>query len=390
MGNGVFLIQADGQLVEMSEEPYEAEKMLQELLANYPNLLAGDQIDNVEPRRWLLVSREAALPSEKDGPDRWSVDHLFLDQDGIPTLVEVKQSTNTDIRRKVVGQMLDYAANAVVYWPVEEIKSKFSATCRERDIDPDETLRGFLPDLDDHGEFWQKVKANLHDGKIRMLFVADKIPPELRRIVEFLNSQMYQAEVLAVEIKQYTGQGQKSLIPRVLGQTEEATAKKEVRTGLQWNEKTFFQELESKRGSTETEIARKILEWSKGKFSRVWWGEGKHDGSFVPVLDHNNISYYLITVWTYGKVEIQFQWLKTRPPFDNELKRKELLDKLNQIPGINLPGDAITRRPSIPLSMFKEKAVLKQLLDILDWAVDNMPAMKELEPEPRTMSTWRF
>jgi len=32
---------------------------------------------------------------------------------------------------------------------------------------------------------------------IRMLFVADRIPAELRRIVEFLNEQMDPAEVLA-------------------------------------------------------------------------------------------------------------------------------------------------------------------------------------------------
>jgi hypothetical protein len=82
-------------------------------------LLAGNQIDIEKPRKWLLVSREAALPSEENGSDRWSVDHLFLDQDAVPTLVEVKRSSDTRIRREVVGQMLDYAANAVVYWPVE-------------------------------------------------------------------------------------------------------------------------------------------------------------------------------------------------------------------------------------------------------------------------------
>jgi len=40
-----------------------------------------------------------------------------LDQDAIPTIVEVKRSTDTRIRREVVGQMLGYAANAVVYCP---------------------------------------------------------------------------------------------------------------------------------------------------------------------------------------------------------------------------------------------------------------------------------
>src|ERR1700676_3122460 len=115
MSGGIFLIQGNDELVEMKEQPYDTEAVLQELLAKYPNLLAGDQMDATAPRRWLLISREMGVPGEEDGSDRWSLDHLFLDQDAIPTLIEVKRSSDTRIRREVVGQMLDYAANAVVY-----------------------------------------------------------------------------------------------------------------------------------------------------------------------------------------------------------------------------------------------------------------------------------
>src|SRR5262245_18443069 len=113
MSSGIYLIQEGCKLVEMSEQPYESEDLLQKLLATHPNLLAGNQIDAVAPRKWLLITRELGVPSEQDGSDRWSLDHLFLDQDGISTLVEVKCSDDTRIRRVVVGQMLDYAANAV-------------------------------------------------------------------------------------------------------------------------------------------------------------------------------------------------------------------------------------------------------------------------------------
>ena len=115
----------------MEEAPYDSETLLQKLLADHPDLLAGDQIDAEEPRRWLLVTREMAVPGEQDGAGRWSLDHLFLDQDAIPTLVEVKRSSDTRIRREVIGQMLDYAANAVAYWPVEEIKAKFESRCKD-------------------------------------------------------------------------------------------------------------------------------------------------------------------------------------------------------------------------------------------------------------------
>jgi hypothetical protein len=217
------LVQGDGDLVEMVEQDYASEARLQELLAKYPNLLAGDQMDSDEPRRWLLVSREVSLSSEEDGTGRWSVDHLFLDQDAIPTIVEVKRSTDTRIRREVVGQMLDYAANAVAYWPLETLRARFT----ESHEDAEQDLMNFLDNLSANpDEFWRKVKTNLQAGKVRLVFVADEIPVELRRIVEFMNGQMDPAEVLAVEIKQYVGGNLKTLVPRVIGQTAEAQRKK--------------------------------------------------------------------------------------------------------------------------------------------------------------------
>jgi len=88
MSGGIYLIQNDGQPVEMGQQKYGSENLLQEMLIRSPNLLAGDQVNAAEPRRWLLVAREAGLPGEEGSGDRWSVDHLFLDQDAIPTIVE--------------------------------------------------------------------------------------------------------------------------------------------------------------------------------------------------------------------------------------------------------------------------------------------------------------
>ncbi|MFO0729385.1 MAG: hypothetical protein U0361_00055, partial [Nitrospiraceae bacterium] len=126
MSGVIYLMQDDGGgLLEMREAAYDSEAVLQSLLAKYPNLLAGEQMDSAAPRKWLLVSQEMAVPSAEDGSGRGYLDHLFLDQDAIPTLIEVKRSTDTRIRREVVGQMMDYAANAVVYWRVDVLQESF-------------------------------------------------------------------------------------------------------------------------------------------------------------------------------------------------------------------------------------------------------------------------
>lgn len=208
MSAAIYLLQNDSTLIAMKSQPYDSERLLQQLLAQHPHLLAGEQMDLEAPRRWLLISRELAV-----GEGRWAVDHLFLDQDGVPTIVEVKRGSDSRIRREVVGQMLDYAANAVVYWPVEDIRARYEAG----HADSDQRMSELLGEDADPEEFWQRVKTNLQAGRVRLVFVADHIPPELRRVVEFLNTQMDPAEVLALEIEQFVGSGLTTLVPRIIG-----------------------------------------------------------------------------------------------------------------------------------------------------------------------------
>ncbi len=375
MNGGIFLIQGGGDLVEMKEQPYDTEAVLQELLAKYPNLLAGDQMDGVAPRRWLLISREMGVPSEEDGGGRWFLDHLFLDQDAIPTLIEVKRSSDTRIRREVVGQMLDYAANAVVYWPVEAIRARFEEGCRQRAADPAREVEMHLGLGGDPEGFWQRVKTNLQAGRVRMVFVADAVPPELRRIVEFLNGQMDPAEVPAVEIRQYVGQGLKTLVPRVIGQTVEAERRKGGKFEKQWDEASFFEDMRQRRSDKEAEVARKILAWAKKSVPRIWWGKGSKDGSFFPMFDHKDETHWVVSVWTQGRVEIPFQWMLARKPFGDEAKRLELRNRLNKIPGVEIPADAITRRPTITLAQLTDDATLKAFLGVLDWYITELKAV---------------
>lgn len=115
----------------MVETPYEVEEVLQRLLVSNPDLLPGDQINPESPRSWLLVKREMGVPGEVDESDRWSLDHLFLDQDGIPTFVECERASDTRNRREVLAQMLDYAANGITYWSVDRLRQAAAQTPRD-------------------------------------------------------------------------------------------------------------------------------------------------------------------------------------------------------------------------------------------------------------------
>jgi len=373
-GGGIFLIQGDETLVEMREQGYSSEDLLQELLSRYPHLLAGDQIDTDVPRRWVLVSREIGVPDREAGGVRWSADHLFLDQDGIPTIVEVKRSTDTRIRREVVGQMLDYAANAVAFWPVESIRSRLEARCDGEAITLDQLLAELLGADGDADAFWQAVKTNLQAGRVRLVFVADQIPPELRRVVEFLNNQMDPAEVLAVEIKQYVGEGVKTLIPRVYGLTAEAQQRKSASSGekRQWDADSFFAALGARGVADEVLVARAILDWATSRQLRIWWGEGKSEGSFLPIVDYPGGRQLTIAVLTYGRVELQFQHMLKSGPFADEGRRLELVRRLRAIDGIAIADDRLHKRPSFPLTVLAGERELREFLAVLDWVVETV------------------
>lgn len=373
MTDRIFLLGDDGELVPMEKSDYLSEDHLQRLLASYPDLIPGDGIDATSPRRWLLIAREVGVPREESGASFWALDHLFLDQDGVPTLVEVKRGGDTRLRREVVGQMLDYAANGVAYWPVGRLQSLFEATCVARGEDPETLLTSFVNGLED--EFWKAVKTNLQAGRIRLVFVADDIPPELQRVVEFLNTQMDPAEVLAVEIPRYAASGLQTLVPRVIGQTQEARSRKAGgggRSSRQWDRPSFLQELETRIGVAESKTAERIMNWCEQRGLRASFGQGSRSGSYFPVVDHDATWYSPFGLWTGGQVETQFQHLKARPEFESADVREELLRLFNRIPGADLPPDGIERRPSFSISCLTDEDALELLFDTTDWILNHI------------------
>lgn len=269
----IFLVgEHENKLTPMIETTYSSEDVLQVLLERYSDLLPGDQIDPEDPRRWLLVSREMSVPGAEDEGGRWSLDHLFLDQDGIPTFVECKRASDTRSRREVVAQMLDYAANGVEYWGMDKLRQAATETASRHESSLDVEIRKLLAtdDVSAIEDYWKLVESNLRSGKVRLLFVTDEPPRELRRLVEFLNEKMADVEVLAVEIKQFVGKGQKALVPRVIGLTEKSReGKGGERTSKRPIDRTAF--LKACK-PTLVKFFERVLDLAEKRGHRIYWG----------------------------------------------------------------------------------------------------------------------
>ncbi len=297
VSGGIFLLGDDGGLVQLREQRFDSEDVFQALLERHPELLAGELIDPENPRRWLMISRE--IPFYGDAGHIGWIDHVLIEQDGIPTFVEVKRSTDTRIRREVVGQLLEYVANAVVFWELGEIRARFADTAGGVEA-ADEQVRTFL-DGHDPEPWWQQVETNLRARRVRMLFVADVIPASLKRIVEFLNETMDPPQVLAVEIRQYAGgvPPQTSLVLRVYGQTAAASAKRTSSPrGEKWTEERWWAALTA-RSAEAAQAIRPVVDWARQHMDELWVGEGKVDGSLSPLVRMSDgRAFFPFILWT--------------------------------------------------------------------------------------------
>ena len=77
-------------------------------------------------------------------------------------------------------------------------------------------------------------------------------------------------------------------------------------------------------------------------------------------------------MYTNAYVEIKFQWLLNSSPFDNESKRLELRNRLSEIPGTNIPTNAIDRRPTFRLSVLKKQEMLEKFLAAFEWLIEEI------------------
>ena len=185
MPERIYTSAGDGKLEALEETPFPTEAELQSLIAEHPELLDGEQIRPGNARRWILVSREKGIAASAGEGARWAVDHLIIDQDAVPTLAEVKRGSNPEIRRTIVGQLLEYAAHAPETWTAEELRVAFTHQAEARGGDAEAELAAVLqvdgdPDVDG---FWEDVSTNLAAKRLRLLFVADVIPDPLAPVV---------------------------------------------------------------------------------------------------------------------------------------------------------------------------------------------------------------
>lgn len=346
---------SDGKLTAMKPAAPESEDVMQRLVAQHPEII-GDSDGDL-----LLIRREQPI-GDGEGDGRWSLDHLFVTREGIPVLVELKRAVDTRLRREVVGQMLDYAANATAYWKAGTIAQSFEATALASGEDPEELLAAFLADDRDPEEFWQRVDDSFVAGRIKLVFVADTIPRELARIVEFLNEQM-KADVRAVELNWFEGGGVKAFTPRIIGDTQRAQAAKASSKGLpppvsveEWIEANL-----ARYGAEAVKagyVFQNVIAQAGGNVEVA-----QRQGSIPAVFALPVGTIYPMSI-SYGKITLNLGYLQSRSAFATEASRQQLYDRLVHLVG-PLSTSNLTGFPGFPAGKLNDPQVQAGIVSLL-------------------------
>lgn len=346
----IFTENEHGRLVSMRVAAPPSEDELQDLIARFPETVSD------RDGELLLIRREQGVPGEEEGSDRWSLDHLFVTRKAVPVLIEVKRATDTRLRREVIGQILDYAANGAAYWQKGILKAAFDKTCEETGEDPDLILSEFLQD-DDPTEFWDQVEANLEAGRLKLVIAADHIPSELARVIEFLNEQM-RADVRAIELRYFLGEdGRRTLVPRIIGETERTRATKSSPGSAKLGPISFedwFEEFITPLGNETAAGARHHLDMIAALGGQIYIP--KTQGSLSAVFqgaDGERIFPFALS--KNGRISVNFGLTWHRPQLADESRRKEFYGRFNEAVG-PLSNRKLDGYPSFPATQLADDA----------------------------------
>ncbi|WP_109796406.1 hypothetical protein [Minwuia thermotolerans] len=352
---GFYLIDHHRGLLSLEREELLREAELHALLERHPQLLTGVPGSELPEEPYLLVKSEFAIADSEAGQDRWSLDIMLLARDGTPTMVEVKRAGDARLRREVVAQMLDYAANGMNAMTAESLRAAFETS---RDGAADD-LAGFLGGDAASDDFWMRVREKLDARDLRLIFAANRIPSELRTIVEFLNEQMSTVEVLAVEVRQYVSGDLRMVSSELVGDTARAAQRKgSTPVGPRWTEDAFFEAVRARVGGGAAGLQADLLHWAREHGCPVGAGRQPHGGLHLRVPSCPPET--LLSLGADGRIAFAF------PSIAGAIGREigDIRNEVASIPGLRLsPAEKYPSADVLDLADDGRMSALKRILE---------------------------
>jgi hypothetical protein len=196
-----------------------SEDWLQELMFNNPAALPVNEL-NPAYGPLIPLCREFSTSA---GP----IDILYISPNGSLTVVECKLWRNPEARRKVVGQIIDYAKElaAMDYTDFEKVWRERTGNRGASIYQSLKTSYGEMPI--DEAVFIDTVQRNLKSGSFLLMVLGDGIRRDVEAMSDFMNSYSGLNFTFAlVEAAIYQMEGDLLVQPRVIART--TTVKRHV------------------------------------------------------------------------------------------------------------------------------------------------------------------
>ncbi len=305
---------------EVESASYEGESDLQALLAKSPGLVPVDEIgEAMSP--FIFAVREYGLPGSG------STDLLLFNAEGQIGIVECKLRANAQIKREVVGQILEYAAHL---WnsTYEEVDSRIGGNGNKPLA---EQVGALVDDPDWNAEaFREGVSSALQTGAFHLIVAVDEVNPELKRTVDYLNEAGSTAFTFhALELQKYRKAETEMLVPHLYGKVPQRPSKPRRRT---WNADSYMQQASAKLPADQLALLKDLYEWASKEADDVSFGTGIETGSFTFRYHHDGNKVSVFTMYADGRFEISYDYiakhvdaerirafvteLRRQPPFD--------------------------------------------------------------------------
>jgi hypothetical protein len=330
-----------------------AESELQKLLIESPSLIAIDEIRDGASKLVTAIG-EFGLPGSG------STDLLAFSAQGDIALVECKLAANQEIKRKVIGQILEYAAYLwqMTYEQVDEkikgIRGKALAELVAESIaaDWDEEL------------FRNNVRQNLETGSFMLVIVVDEINEELNRIIKYINENSKSTFSLhALEMNRFKADTIEILVPHLHGIALK-TSTANQRKG--WNEERLLKALAERNTPDIANAAKELYYWAKENADRIWFGQGIETGSFTFHFLKAGGTVAPFTLYTTGTLAIDFGYMNG---ILSQETLKQFHEKITKIPTMShIPFN--NKYPSVKADALKDVVAFKKFKEAILWLRD--------------------
>ena len=319
-----------------ADSGYTNESQLQEMICKFPVLLPGVSADS-------YVCSEFETGS---GP----IDIVIINaNDGSITLVECKLAKNPEVRRKILGQIIDYAAS-ISNLSFDEFHQRWKAR-GGTDLIIKETPKGPLS---------LGVTNNLESARFTLLLAVDEINEPLKQMVIYINKKTDSSmRVALIELARHSTDDSEILIPQTFGYEALKPQVDAYEQREPWSKADFSAWLLAHEPTSLPKFEAVIKSFEDAGFK---WGGTRAEtpSGAICVISAKGYRYPLV-FHTYNKATIEARFVDHR----KEPYVDELVSIFEGIEGINtgaIRANDYGAKPKIDVSRFNDPKVTDALL----------------------------